>query len=128
MSEDINTDEIRENLKQQDSWLRLLFIVIYAAALWVTSIVLFFVVVIQFLSVLFTREAQENLLRFGGRLAEYVRQIVAYMTFNSEHKPFPFGDWPDDDTAAAGATKKTTRKKAATKKKTASDGDPGATT
>lgn len=121
MTDEINTGEIRENLKQQDSWLRLLFIVIYAAALWVTSIVLFFVVVIQFLSVLFTREAQENLLRFGGRLAEYVRQIVAYMTFNSEHKPFPFGDWPGD--AEAGNTKKTTAKKKSTaKKKAATDG------
>lgn len=121
MTDEINTGEIRENLKQQDSWLRLLFIVIYAAALWVTSIVLFFVVVIQFLSVLFTREAQENLLRFGGRLAEYVRQIVAYMTFNSEHKPFPFGDWPGDE--EAGNTKKTTAKKRSTaKKKAATDG------
>ena len=120
MSDEINTGEIRENIKQQDTWLRLLFIVIYSAALWVTSIVLFFVVVIQFLSVLFTRETQQNLLGFGGRLAEYVRQIVAYMTFNSEFKPFPFGDWPDDSQAAP--KKATVKKKSATKKKTDTGG------
>ncbi|HLU61675.1 MAG TPA: DUF4389 domain-containing protein [Gammaproteobacteria bacterium] len=101
MSDDFDTDRIKHNLKQQDTWLRLLFIVIYGAVLWVTSIVLGFVVVLQFLNVLFTGQTQPNLLKFGGSLAEFVRQIVAYLTFNSEYKPFPFGDWPTAAAAAA---------------------------
>ena len=115
MSDDFDADRIKHNLKQQDTWLRLLFIAIYAAVLWVTSIVLVFVVVLQFLSVLFTRETQPNLLRFGASLAEFVRQTVAYLTFNSEYKPFPFGDWPSPAAAAAAeeavAPKRRTRRK-----------------
>lgn len=115
MNDEIKTDEIKENLKAQDTWLRLLFIVIYGAVLWVTSIVLAFVVVLQFLSVLFTRSTQANLLNFGGSLAEYVRQIVSYLTFNTEEKPFPFGEWPAGTTENAG--RKTARKKKASAKK-----------
>ncbi|HEX6930491.1 MAG TPA: DUF4389 domain-containing protein, partial [Gammaproteobacteria bacterium] len=115
MNDDIRKDELKENIKAQDTWLRLVFIIIYGAILWVTSIVLAFVVVFQFLSVLFTRETQKNLLEFGASLSEYLREIVAYLTFNSEYKPFPFGDWPGDN--EAGNTKKTTAKKKSTAKK-----------
>ncbi|HEX7046569.1 MAG TPA: DUF4389 domain-containing protein [Gammaproteobacteria bacterium] len=126
MNDEIRTDELKENIKAQDTWLRLLFIIIYGAILWLSAIVLAFVVVFQFLSVLFTRETQRNLLEFGGSLAEYVRQIVAYLTFNSEHKPFPFGDWPEAaGEAAAARTKASTtakKKKTTAKKKATPDG------
>ena len=111
MTEEFDTDAIKENVKQQDSWLRLIFIIIYAVVLWATSIVLGLVVIFQFLTVLFTRQPQKNLLEFGGSLAEFVRQIVAYLTFNSEHKPFPFGDWPKGGAAPKPAAKKKTTKK-----------------
>jgi len=115
MNDEIQMDAIKENIKAQDTWLRLLFMIIYGAILSLTSIVLTFVVVFQFLSVLFTRETQKNLLHFGASLAEYVRQIVAYLTFNSEDKPFPFGDWPNMTPAPKPVVKKktTTKKKAA---------------
>lgn len=116
MNDEIRTEEIRENIKSQDTWLRLLFIIIYGAILWLASVVLGFVVVFQFLSKLFTRETQSNLLGFGRSLAEFVRQIVLYLTFNSEDKPFPFGDWPADVAAAPAP-----QKKAGTKKKPDAD-------
>lgn len=118
MNDSIDTEELKQNIKQTDTWLRLLFIIIYGAVLWVTSIVLSFVVVFQFLTVLFTRDTQKNLLDFGASLAEFVRQIVAYLTFNTEDKPFPFGQWPSAGNGGGA------RKKAATKKKTAAkDGE-----
>lgn len=120
MNDEIKTDEIKENIRSQDTWLRLLFIVIYSAVLWVASIVLAFVVILQFLSVLLTRSTQSNLLTFGSSLAEFVRQIVAYMTFNTEYKPFPFGDWPTPEGNPVGEAKPK-KKKAAPKKKPAAD-------
>ena len=70
MSEEIQMDAIKENIKSQDTWLRLLFMVIYGAILWITTVVLGFVVVFQFLTVLFTRETQKNLLEFGASLVD----------------------------------------------------------
>ncbi len=97
MTEDIDTEEIKENIKAQDTWVRLIFILIYAVVLWATSFVLTLVVIFQFLTVLITRQTQENLLDFGEGLAEFVRQIISYMTFNTDDKPFPFGEWPGPD-------------------------------
>ncbi|MEX2489153.1 MAG: DUF4389 domain-containing protein [Pseudomonadales bacterium] len=92
--EEFDTEEIKENIKAQSTWIRLIFILIYAVVLWATSFVLALVVIFQFLTVLFTRQAQPNLLDFGDSLAEFVRQIICYMTFNQTEKPFPFGEWP----------------------------------
>ena len=124
MTDEIRTDELKENIKAQDTWLRLLFIIIYGAILWLSAIVLAFVVVFQFLSVLFTRETQKNLLEFGGALAEYVRQIVAYLTFNSEYKPFPFGDWPETAGEVAAAKTAARKRKTTAKKKATPNGAP----
>lgn len=120
MNDEIRADQLKENIKSQDTWLRLLFIILYGAILWLASIVLAFVVVFQFLSLLFTRETQKSLLEFGGSLAEYVRQIVSYLTFNTEYKPFPFGDWPERAGEAAAAAAQV-KKKSTAKKKPASD-------
>lgn len=95
--DDFDTEEIKENIKAQSTWVRLIFILIYAVVLWATSFVLTLVVVFQFLTVLFTRKTQPNLLDFGDSLAEFVRQIISYMTFNQDEKPFPFGEWPGSD-------------------------------
>lgn len=118
MNDDIRTDELKQNMKSQDTWLRLLFIIIFAVILQLVALVLGFVVIFQFLSVLFTGETQKNLLSFGRSLAEYVREVVAYLTFNSEHKPFPFGEWPH---APGEPPQAPPKKKTAAKKKPAAD-------
>ena len=35
--------------------------------------------------------------RLGKNLSAYVYQIFQFQTFNSETRPFPFADWPDED-------------------------------
>jgi hypothetical protein len=53
------------------------------------------VVVVLFLYVLFTGEPNPRLKDLGLSLARYVYQIVEYLTFNTEVRPFPFdADWP----------------------------------
>lgn len=115
MNDQIDKDELKENLKSQDTWLRLLFIIIYGVVLWALSIVLVIVVVFQFLSVLLMGETQKNLLKFGAGISVYVKQVVAYLTFNSEYKPFPFGDWPSGDDSNGAEKKKAAPKKKAGK-------------
>ena len=40
--------------------------------------------------------ARIQLLKFSQNLAAYVFQIITFLTFNSEQRPFPFTAWPDD--------------------------------
>ncbi len=89
---------IEENLKSKSTWLRLVFMIVFAllanVAMFVTSIV----VVLGFLWVLFTGETNQHLRRAGRGLSSYLYQIVRYLTYNTDDKPFPFGaEWPSSN-------------------------------
>lgn len=101
MSEDMgdegrsDTRTLEENVKRRSTWIRLLFMIILAVIYGISRIVFGAVVVFQFLWVLFTGDTNTRLIDFGQSLATYTYQIMRYLTFNSEDKPFPFdGEWP----------------------------------
>lgn len=86
---------IDEHLKSRSTWMRLLFMVLFLVLYGISRLVVTAVIVIQFLHVLFTGEPNQPLLRFGQSLATYTYQIVAYLTFVTDVRPFPFDvDWP----------------------------------
>ena len=92
---DAEPSSLEKNVKERSTWLRLLFMVILAFVYGLSRLVIGAVVVIQFFYVLLTGETREQLKAFGHSLAIYSYQIVDYLTFNTEVKPFPFdGDWP----------------------------------
>ena len=64
-------------------------------ALWgISRVVVLAVVVLQFLWVLIRGEKNAQLTGFGQSLATYTYQIVMYLTFSTEERPFPLSDWP----------------------------------
>ena len=69
----------------------LLFIFLMGVAKFVTLVV----VALQFLMVLFTAKTNDNLIRFGKSLSVYQYQIMLFLTYNSEFRPFPVGEWPE---------------------------------
>lgn len=84
-----------ENLKSKDTWLRLFFIILFAILYGIAEFVATVVVVIQFLWVLFTGERNERLRELGQSLAGYSYQVIRYLTYNSDERPFPIDlDWP----------------------------------
>lgn len=70
------------------------FIFLYAMIAYVTIFLTFFVVMFQFGSLLFTGKLNERLLPFGQSLSILIHQIFNFLTFNSDEKPFPLGNWP----------------------------------
>jgi len=87
--------ELKQRLTASDTWLRGLFIVIFAVIFSITEVLLGAVVVFQFLATLFTGETNARLREFGLSLAAFIYQIVTFVTFNSDERPFPFGPWPE---------------------------------
>jgi len=86
---------IEKHLKSSTTWLRLVFMLVSCVLISLASFVGAAVVVLGFLSVLFTGETNQQLQQLGKSLGSYIYQICLYLTFNSETKPFPFGaDWP----------------------------------
>ncbi len=87
--------DLKQNLSRSSIWMRLLYMLLFGLFYTVAEIVIVAVVVFQFFLLLFTGERNQRLLVFGKSLSTYVYQILRYLTFNSEAKPFPFGDWPE---------------------------------
>ena len=105
--------ELKQNLKRSDTWLRMLYVILFAAIYGVAEVVLVAVVIVQFGFVLLSGKRNPNLLQFGGRLSRYLYDVLLYFTFRSDTKPFPFDEWPAADNlgGAAGSKKKAVRKK-----------------
>lgn len=88
---------LEKNVKMGSTWLRLFFMVIFGLLYGLSRLVTAAVVVVQFFHVLFTGETNGQLKTFGHSLAIYSYEVVEYLTFNSETKPFPLDSaWPDE--------------------------------
>lgn len=87
-------DDIMENVTKRQHWLRIFYTLLFMIALYVTAIVLLVVVIAQALFSLFSGSDNPNLRRLGASLSEYVSQLLAYATYNSDHRPFPFSSFP----------------------------------
>jgi hypothetical protein len=82
-------------MKSKTIWLRLLFMLVVAALYAISRVVVTAVAILQFFWVLLTGQTNGRLLRFGQSLATYTYQVIRYLCFNSDLRPFPFdADWP----------------------------------
>lgn len=82
------------SVSRRETWFRLLFVLLFVLLYSLAEIVLLAVVAIQFGFVLIRDQRNRHLLTFGAGLSKYSYQILRFMTFNSEDKPFPFASWP----------------------------------
>jgi hypothetical protein len=91
----VTSNEVKKNLKHGDAWLRVFFVVVFAFVYGVVNWLLTAVVLVQVFWSLITSNTSQRLRAFGASLGEFVRQIVRFMTYNSDDMPFPFADWPE---------------------------------
>lgn len=110
-------NQTRDNLTDQATWMRLLYIVLFAIACQIAELLIAVVTVVQFVTVLFTKKPNERLQNLGGDLGNYVRDVTRFLTYATDHMPYPVSDWgqPMDEPPATPKTK--ARAKAATKKR-----------
>lgn len=93
----MNNEDIKSNLLNSKHWLRLLFMVIFAVFLQIARVIMWVVVIVQFLFALITGQDNINLRQFGLALSTFIFQTLKFLTYNSEEKPFPFSDWPEPE-------------------------------
>ena len=87
--------ELGDNVKSRSTWLRLFFMFVVAFLYGISRVVIGAVILVQFFWVLFTGNTNRRLDALGQSLATYTYQIVRYLTFVTEERPFPFdADWP----------------------------------
>ncbi len=90
-------ESTRERLIRGDIWVRALYMVLFGIAFGLTRVIIVFVVIFQFVTILFTGRTNEPLLQFGKNLSVFIFEILEFQTFNTEQRPFPFSPWPDEE-------------------------------
>lgn len=88
------SDDFIENVQKKRHWLRILYMLVFFVALYVTGAVILVLVVAQALFTLVTGSDNINLRRLGNSLSIYVHEMLRFLTYNSEYRPFPFSSFP----------------------------------
>ena len=83
------------HIRSAQLWIRLAYMLGFLLLLSFVRIILLLVIGGQFLTLLLTGSDNKNLRNFGQSLASWIFQIMQFLTFNSNTKPFPFADWPN---------------------------------
>ena len=90
-------NEIKHNLTQQSTWMRGLYMLMFAIFYNIAEVVLVAIVVVQFVFKLSTGQTNPRLLQLGQSIATYIYQVMQYLTFNSDYQAYPFGPWPNGE-------------------------------
>jgi hypothetical protein len=88
-------EEIETNGREKPGLARALYILLYLIIGRFVSMVLFVIAITQYIYSWLTGEPNDKILYFTEGLAEYTKQLVSYVGFNTDEKPWPLGDWPD---------------------------------
>ena len=81
----------------QTGWQRVAFVVLFWIVFYVAQLVVGAVALAQCVFVLLTNNPNQQLLQFGDSLSKYIHDILRFVTFNSDQRPFPFSDFPKPD-------------------------------
>lgn len=102
----MDNEQLKSNLTSSKHWLRLVFMLLFAAVLQLASLVMWVLVAVQFVFSLITGEDNQHLRRFGHSLSTYIYDVLKFLCYSSEEKPFPFSDWPAGSDTVSSATEK----------------------
>jgi hypothetical protein len=82
--------------KPRKLWVRLLLMVVLAAAFQLAASVLFFVALLQLVIAVASNAPNARLRLLGRGLGRYLAQIADFECFGTEVLPFPFSEWPNE--------------------------------
>jgi hypothetical protein len=78
----------RSNLT--DELIRGVFMLLFFVAARLVSVLVAFIALFQFLCALIVRKPNNTARRFGKNLSCYLAEIVLFLSYNTERKPWPF--------------------------------------
>lgn len=78
-------------------WTRVAFVALFWLVFYLAQFVVAAVVVAQCAFTLVTGSPNQQLLSFGDSMGRYIHEILRFVTFNSDRRPFPFEEFPKSD-------------------------------
>jgi hypothetical protein len=83
--------------KNSETFSRVFYTILFGVIGWITVWVFCCVVLIQFGFLLITGKVNNNLKEFNKEIGLFLFDMIKYLSFQTNEKPFPFRDWPYDE-------------------------------
>ena len=91
-------ENYKENLSSPTTWSRAFFMLLFAIiGYFLFCYIIVILVLFQFITILITGKTNSRVSPIGDSLSTYLYQILLYLTYSSEEKPFPFSTWPNSE-------------------------------
>lgn len=88
-------EKTKATLTNLDTWKRGLFMVVFTIISGLAKLVVTFIAIFQFITLLFKGQVNEVLIPFGQNISTYLYQITLFLTFKTNEMPFPFQPFPE---------------------------------
>lgn len=80
----------KENLTNLNTWIRGAFIILFGIVFYIAyGWLIWLLVLFQFVTKLLTGKPNEQLLEMSPKITEYAHDILRYVTFQTDTKPWP---------------------------------------
>jgi len=97
--------ETKDNLTSRNTWIRVVYMILFAVIYYIVEFVIAVVAVVQFLSTLFTGKVNQQLQALGQGVGAYVNEIIQFLTYHTDDKPYPFAPWSKEAPGAGKAAR-----------------------
>ena len=87
-------EQLKKKLLAKDKWLRGVFMLVFLCVVYLVTWLIFLIAIFQFIWDFITNSPNTTLRDFTKNLNVYFHQVIDYLTFNTDERPFPFGPWP----------------------------------
>ena len=91
----IDTAVLTENIKEPSIWVNFFLKVIYLVFLNFIVPFLGFITLLQLLFSIASKKPNENLVSFSKKISSYIYQIINFITYSSDQRPWPFNSFPE---------------------------------
>ena len=91
----INTAVLTENIKEPSIWVNFFLKIVYLVFLNFIVPFLGFITLLQLLFSIGSKKPNENLVSFSKKISSYIYQIINFITYSSDQRPWPFNSFPE---------------------------------
>lgn len=75
-------------------WQRALYMFGFGILAYFTFLVLIFLAIVQLIVMAIDKAPNKDLKKFSRNTVQYLFELMAYLAFSSDERPFPFGPFP----------------------------------
>lgn len=89
-----NQTKAKRDLK--DDLIRGAFMILFFVASRIVCVLVALTALFQFLCVLIAGKPNDNTKDFGKNLSLYAAEIIQFLSYNTDRKPWPYSKWPEE--------------------------------